>query len=119
MNVSLSPESSDTPHEIDGVLRTHFRQAMPSPWPAAPRVETTVASRESRTWSLASARALAGSTIVAIVVAYLGLASFFPREKPAALDTTGGSQMGERPGLHPGKVTPMPMPIPMPIPMPR
>ncbi|HEX3313861.1 MAG TPA: hypothetical protein VHR72_03165 [Gemmataceae bacterium] len=112
MNVSLS-QSSDAPAEIDGVLRTHFRQAMPSPWPAAPRFETTtVASREARAWSLVSARALAGSTIVAIVVAYLGLASFFPREKPATLDTTGATQIGERPGLHPGKVTPMPIPMP-------
>jgi hypothetical protein len=110
MNASLSPEPSDAP--IDGVLRTHFRQAMPSPWPAAPRVETAVAARESRVWSMAASRALAGSTVVAIVVAYLGLASYFPREKPAALDTTGGQHMGERPGLHPGK--PMPMPIPMP-----
>jgi hypothetical protein len=114
MNASLSPESSDSPMEIDGVLRTHFRQAMPSPWPAAPRFDTAVASREARTWSLASARALAASTLVAIVVAYVGLASFFPHEKANVLDPTAGPQIGERPGLHPGKVTPMPVPMPMP-----
>ena len=39
-------------------------------------------------------------------------ASFFPREKPAALDTTGAPEMGSRPGLNPGKVTPMPIPMP-------
>jgi hypothetical protein len=116
MNVSLSPESSDSPMEIDGVLRSHFRQAMPSPWPAAPRFETTVAGREARTWSMAASRALAGSSIVVIVVAYLGLASFFPREKSGVLDPTSGPQIGERPGLHPGKVTPMPVPMPMPMP---
>jgi hypothetical protein len=108
MNASLPPEPSDTPHEIDGVLRTHFRQAMPSPWPGAPRVETTIAGREARGWSMASSRALAASTIVAIVVAYLGLASFFPKPRPAALDTTGAVEIGDRPRLDPSKAKPMP-----------
>jgi hypothetical protein len=109
MNASLSPDSSDAPMEIDGVLRTHFRQAMPSPWPTAPRIETTVASRESQTWSMASARALAASTIVAIVVAYIGLASFFPRPKSAALDTTDGVVIGHNnQKLDPTKAKPMP-----------
>jgi hypothetical protein len=112
MNTSLSPETPDSPPDIDGVLRAHFRQAMPSPWPAAPRVETTVTSRESQAWSMTAARALAGATIVVIVVAYLGLASFFPREKSNVLDTTGGQNIGERPGLHPGKALPKPIPMP-------
>ena len=106
MNASLPPEPS--PHEIDGILRTHFRQAMPSPWPAAPRVETTIASRESQGWSMASARMLAASTIVAIVVAYVGLSSYFPRQKSAALDTAGSVEIGHRPKLDPSKATPMP-----------
>jgi type VI protein secretion system component VasF len=107
MNMSLSPQPHDVP-DIDGVLRDHFRQAMPAPWPAAPRVDTAVAVRESQTWSMIAARALAGATIVAIVVGYLGLASFFPREKANLLDPTSGPQIGHNPKLDPSKATPMP-----------
>ena len=112
MNMSLSPQPHDSP-DIDGVLRDHFRQAMPSPWPAAPKVETAVAARESRGWSMMASRALAASTVVAIVVAYLGLASFFPREKAGVLDTTNGTVIGHNPNkLDPGKALQKPIPMP-------
>jgi hypothetical protein len=86
-------KSSSNGTDIDQMLRTYFRREMPAHWPAAPRGEiTTVAQPNS---SMAKSRILIGLSLAALVMIYLGLASFFPRDNAAGLNVNG-PMIGER-----------------------
>jgi hypothetical protein len=106
MNEFTSP--NDLAPEVDETLRAYFKSAMPSPWPEAPRETVTVLAAESRTWTMATCRAIVGASLVAILLGYLGLASFFPREKAGTLNPNGSNNIiGSNPQLDPAKATPM------------
>ncbi len=91
---------------IDHLLRTYFRSETPTRWPAAPTCEITTAAARNQAWTLASSRCLVGGSLVALLVVYLGLASFFPRDHAAGLNLNGATTIGERQKIGEKKATP-------------
>jgi len=103
-----TPVSGDPTPNVDVVMRRFFRQQMPAAWPAAPTEPTTLAAL--RSWTLVRSRVLVGASLVALVVGYLSVSAFFPRQQPAGLNPNQGVIIGHRPGLHPTKPATRPMP---------
>ncbi len=98
--MKTSPNETD----IDQILGSYFRREMPSRWPAAPEAEVTTAAKHG--WTLATSRFLVGMSLVALLAAYMGLATFFPRDTNAGLNPNGSGMIGHKPGV--GKNAPTP-----------
>lgn len=98
--MKTSPSETD----IDQMLGSYFRREMPTRWPAAPETDITIAPKHG--WTLATSRALVGMSLVALLAAYLGLATFFPRDTNAGMNPNGSGMIGHKPGL--GKTAPTP-----------
>lgn len=104
-----TPVSGEPTPNVDAVLRRFFRQQMPTPWPTAP-AESTVTFGSLRGWTLAHSRLLVGASLIALVVGYLSVSAFFPRQQPAGLNPNQSPTIGHRPGLNPAKPATRPMP---------
>ena len=82
---------------IDGLLSNYFQAQMPDPWPACPATESIngVPRRPSR-WLNFSRFAVAAS-VGLLLVGYLALAGFFPREPARKLNHDPSRNIGRNP----------------------
>ena len=99
--MNSSPNGTD----VDQILRSYFRREMPPRWPAAPTGDVTTAVKHGRT--LATSRFLVGMSLVALLAAYLGLATFFPRDGGMGLNPNSRDMIGRKPSI--GKTAPTPV----------
>src|SRR4051812_25561680 len=83
---------------IDQVLRTYFRREMPARFPAAPGTSSPARFGSGAT-TLTASRLIVGASLVAMMLAYMGLSAYFPTQSSSGVNPNSGSQIGSRPGL--------------------
>lgn len=88
---------------IDQMLKSYFRHEMPARFPAAPGTSAPVPT--SGSWSLMSSRFIIGASLVALMLAYMGLAAFFPTSTSNLLNPNSTPHIGQKTGI-PKTVTP-------------
>lgn len=79
---------------IDQLLRSYFRSEMPSRFPPAPGAVAPAPGNASA-WSMISSRFIVAVSLVALMLAYLGLATYFPTATTGGVNVNGSPMIGK------------------------
>jgi hypothetical protein len=112
MNSIVTQNNDEARSDMDELLHDYFQAEMPNPWPTfkAPRTKTVASS-----WSRVSGRLALAACVGLLVLGYLTLGGFFPRNHGPSDLQKAAEDIGskERKTVRPQTPSEDPMPSPM------